>query len=87
VLPFVDIGAAWTAATPWDSSNEYNKKTITQGDITVHLNRSLDPFIVGYGVGLRTYFLGYFIRADWAWGHDSGLKIPSRFYLSLGFDF
>ena len=87
LVPFVDMGAAWTASTPWASSNEYNKKTITQGDITVILNRSLDPFIMGYGIGLRTYFLGYFIRADWAWGHDSGLKVPSRFYLSLGFDF
>ncbi|MDD4819558.1 MAG: BamA/TamA family outer membrane protein [Flavobacteriales bacterium] len=87
IVPFADMGAAWTSTTPWAADNEYNKKTLTQGDITIILNRSLDPFIFGYGAGVRTYFFGYFLRADWAWGHDSGLKVPMRFYFSMGFDF
>jgi len=31
--------------------------------------------------------LGYFVRADWAWGVENGIILPSVFYFSLSTDF
>ena len=43
--------------------------------------------IYGYGFGLRSRILGYFVRADWAWGVDDGVVLPAVFYFSLSLDF
>jgi hypothetical protein len=36
---------------------------------------------------LRSKVLGYFMRADWAWGIDDNQVLPRVFYLSLNMDF
>ena len=46
-----------------------------------------EPIIGGYGLGLRTTVIGYFIRADWAWGVEDGVIQRRLFYLSLTTDF
>ena len=46
-----------------------------------------DPLVGGFGFGLRSRILGYFLRADWAWGVEDGEVLPYKFYLSLALDF
>ena len=46
-----------------------------------------DPFLYGYGFGMRTNFLGYYMKADFAWGIKNGVTQPYTFYLTLGYDF
>ncbi|MFT6410835.1 MAG: hypothetical protein ACJA15_001659, partial [Flavobacteriales bacterium] len=46
-----------------------------------------EPIIWGYGFGLRSRLLGYFVRADWAWGVDDGMIMDRVFSISLSTDF
>jgi hypothetical protein len=46
-----------------------------------------DPLVGGFGVGLGTKLLGYFIRADYAWGVENAVIQKPVFYISLGLDF
>ena len=87
VVPFFDAGTAWTGVSPWSEENSLNNEIIDVPPINIRLDRLKDPIVFGYGVGLRTQVFGYFVRADWAWGQDTGKKLPRKFYLSLNLDF
>ena len=87
VIGFGDIGTAWNGLNPYDQDNAINKKVIVDGPMTVTVFTNTEPLVAGYGFGLRTSLLGYFIRADWAWGVEDGLtKDKPLFYLSLSLD-
>jgi hypothetical protein len=60
---------------------------VVQNPITVAVSSFKEPVIFGYGFGLRSKVLGYFLRADWAWGIDDRQVLPRVFYLSLNMDF
>jgi hypothetical protein len=90
VVPFVDVGTAWNGPSPYSPENAINNEVITGGpgsSLTIVLNKQRDPIIVGYGAGLRSRLLGYFVRADWAWGIEDGIIMPRVFYFSIGTDF
>jgi hypothetical protein len=87
VIGFGDVGSAWTGKSPYDASNGFNTNTVTQKPVTVTVNSNREPVIYGYGFGIRSKVLGYFLRADWAWGIDDGQVLPRVFYLSLNMDF
>ena len=46
-----------------------------------------EPIIYGYGFGIRSRILGYYVRFDWAWGVNDGVIMPSVKHLSLSLDF
>lgn len=86
---FTDIGSAWTGSSPFSKSNGFNtnvyggKPNPFQATVTDFRN----PFLLGYGVGARAEFFGYFIKLDYAFGFESGeIKAPIS-YLTLGHDF
>lgn len=87
VVGFADIGSAWSGLHPWENNNAYNKEIIENNPIRIIINKNRSPFIVGYGFGLRSKLLGYFVRADWAWGIDGNVILPRIFYFSLSLDF
>jgi len=87
VVLFGDIGTAWTGLTPYSGENGYDKKIYPNSPITVEVETNLDPIVYGYGLGVRSKVLGYFMRFDWAWGIDSGVQQPRMFYFSLSTDF
>jgi len=94
LVAFTDIGSAWTGLVPNYESEKYNyyyipepSSTTENVPVRVKIIQELSPVIVGYGYGLRTRLFGYFVRADWAWGYDSGVVKPKIFYLSLSLDF
>ena len=87
VVGFADIGTAWTGATPWSGKNAYDIETFENGPISVVLDSNRDPIIYGVGFGARAQLMGYFLRADLAWGIDNGYVLPKQFYLSLSLDF
>jgi hypothetical protein len=87
ILGFFDVGSAWTGPTPYSKENSFNSTIIQSGNVTVEIENNRDPVIYGYGFGLRSKLLGYFIRADWAWGVDDGITLDSVFYISLAMDF
>jgi hypothetical protein len=87
VLGFGDVGTAWTGWDPYSSENSLFTRVIRDGPITVTLEEQKDPLVGGFGFGLRSRLLGYFVRADWAWGIEDRQVQSSVFYLSLSLDF
>ncbi len=87
IIGFADIGTAWTGKTPYSGENAYNHEVITNGPITIIIDKDNDPIVAGYGFGLRSRLLGYYVRADWAWGVENYVILPRIFYLSLSLDF
>ncbi len=91
IVGFFDIGTAWSGLTPYSKENAYDKQVIPPdgngNPITIIIDTNREPLVAGYGVGLRSQLLGYFVRLDWAWGIEDG-KIRDRiFYFSLSLDF
>lgn len=100
VIGFGDIGTAWNGPSPYSDDNSLNTTYIgAQGNpITVILKNQREPIIGGYGFGLRSRILGYFVRVDWAWGVEDGHVLPKNgdpnnrhkptmVYLSFSLDF
>lgn len=87
IVAFGDVGSAWSGLHPWANDNAYNEEVIENNPIRIIINKNRSPFIYGYGFGLRSKLLGYFVRADWAWGVDTGVIMPMIFYFSLSLDF
>ncbi len=87
VVGFADVGTAWSGKSPWSGTNAYDTEVIKNGPITVTLDTNRDPIVAGYGAGARFQLLGYFIRADWAWGIENHYTLPRVFYLSFSLDF
>ncbi len=87
ILGFGDIGTAWTGTNPWDKENSLFIKNIPGNPISIKLEKEIDPIVGGLGFGLRSRLLGYFMRADWAWGVENGVIKPYVFYFSLSLDF
>jgi hypothetical protein len=84
---FFDFGSAWSGPHPWSGKNAYDKETYENGPITVIIDSNREPFVAGYGFGLRSQLLGYFVRLDWAWGIENQVILPRVFYISLNLDF
>jgi hypothetical protein len=90
VIQFIDLGTAWNGKfngiqrpteifpSPNPQANPINVRIDAGG---------LGPFAGGYGFGVRSTLLGYFIRADLGWPMKGVFRGPSVFYLSLGLDF
>ena len=87
IVGFSDVGSAWTGPHPYSPENEFNNQVVEQGPVTITIQNNREPIIYGYGFGLRSRLLGYFVRADWAWGIDDARVLPRVFYLSLSLDF
>ncbi|HKK40228.1 MAG TPA: hypothetical protein VJ949_12475, partial [Cryomorphaceae bacterium] len=87
VLGFFDVGSAWTGPTPYSEENSFNSTVLESGNVTIEIENNRDPVVYGYGFGLRSKLLGYFVRADWAWGVDDGITLDRVFYISLAMDF
>jgi Tol biopolymer transport system component len=87
LVGFGDIGTAWTGASPWSKENAYDTETYRNGPVTVTVDSNRKPIVTGFGAGLRAQLMGYFIRADWAWGIENGYILPRIFYLSFSLDF
>lgn len=87
IIGFGDVGSAWTGLTPYSDENTFNTTTIETGSLLIEVQNNRDPIVYGYGFGLRSRVLGYFVRVDWAWGIDDGIPLDSVFYLSLALDF
>jgi hypothetical protein len=87
IVPFSDIGTAFTGSSPYSKDNTFNQQTISSGPITIILENQREPIIWSYGLGLRARLLGYFIRVDYARGVEDALVQPAVWHFSLSLDF
>lgn len=86
IVGFGDLGVAWTGNDPYSEENTFNRIIVRRNPLLITLRNQREPIIGSYGFGLRTRILGYFVRADWAWGVDDGIVLPMVFHLSLSLD-
>jgi hypothetical protein len=87
VVGFGDLGAAWKGLNPLTEENTYFTQYIYRPPLYVTVQVQKSPVVAGYGFGLRSSLLGYFLRADWSWGIEDNVVQPRQFYLSLSLDF
>lgn len=87
MVSFVDVGTAWTSWNPYSDENSLYTKYIYNGSLFIKVNNQRDPMVGGFGFGLRTRVLGYFMRGDLAWGVEDGVIYKPVFYFSLSLDF
>lgn len=86
LVAFTDIGSAWRGLLPNSENIKVNNIVADPNSaVTVFINNSPYDFGWGYGLGLRTRFLGYFIRTDCAWNIE-GSKKPVV-HISMATDF
>ena len=87
LVGFADVGSAWTGLHPLSPDNHLFRKYFEQGPISGWIEMQKEPIVAGLGVGARTTILGYFVRADIAWGFEDDKLRKPMFYLSFGTDF
>ncbi|MEO6832478.1 MAG: hypothetical protein ABI378_08585 [Chitinophagaceae bacterium] len=87
LVGFSDVGSAWNGILP-NTANTTRNYLLSSPFTPVSLNveRTTNAGLaLGYGAGLRSTLLGYFLRFDAAWAYD-GLPKPI-YYVSIGLDF
>ncbi len=87
IVGFVDAGTAWHGSSPTSEENPLNTEFISNPTSIVKVTYFRDPLVIGYGGGVRLNLLGYFLRLDYAWGHETRKQGDPIFYISLGHDF
>ncbi len=87
IIGFGDLGMAWYDTNPYSEENVLNKNVYAGNPVTLTIYNQKEPIVGGYGFGLRSRLLGYFIRVDFAWGVDDRTVQKGMTYLSLTTDF
>lgn len=87
IIAFADAGCAFTGNSPANVNNPYNTKLLNTPNYTMTITSRRNPWLLGFGYGIRSRILGYFVKFDRAYGWKEGQwEIPMQ-YLSLGLDF
>lgn len=89
IMPFFDIGTAWTGSGPYSDENTFNQKVYDDvSHITVTVINVREPIIAGFGPGIRSKLFGYYIRFDAGWAiQDYEVAKKPVYHLSLSMDF
>lgn len=88
LVGFYDIGTAWIGSKgPFSRQNSLNTVITGSGAFIAEVTNFKNPFLSGVGVGIRSSILGFFVRADYAYGIEDGDFRPAKFHISIGKDF
>ncbi len=93
IVGFIDGGSAWVGLSPFEKDNPINTSYISNTDnpatttVVVKVNYFRDPFVFGYGGGIRFPLGGYTMRLDVGQGVETGIAQKPTWHLSMGTDF
>ena len=90
LIGFFDAGTAWSGFSPFNRDNPLNTliiKTSPSSPISLKVNYFREPIVMSYGIGMRTLFLGYFVRVDYGWGIETRVVQKPVLNLAIGMDF
>ncbi len=85
LIQFIDLGTAWNG-----KYDKIKRPNTIYGVPPVQVNLKtggIGPFVGGYGFGVRSTLLGYFIKADAGWQMNGLFKGKPIIYFSMGLDF
>ncbi len=89
-IGFFDAGTAWHGKKLFSNDNPLNTVYIPDNPnspIKLKVNYFRDPIVAGYGVGVRTMLMGYYIKFDYAYGIETRTVQKPVKYFSIGTDF
>jgi len=89
LVQFIDLGNAWNGAYKGISrpSSIYSS-TNPQNPVQVQTKvGGIGPLAGGYGFGVRSVLLGYFLKFDAAWEMNGIFRGKPIYYFSMGLDF
>jgi hypothetical protein len=89
LITFTDVGSSWAGKNPFYRDNSTNTVAVGGGSspFSATVVNYKNPFLLGYGLGVRTLFLGYYVKFDAGWGVSDNKITDRRFYLTFGYDF
>lgn len=88
IVPFFDIGTAWTGSGPYSDENTFNQKVIQTGNVRATVINVREPIVAGFGPGIRSKLFGYYVRLDMAYGvQDREIAEKPIYHLSISMDF
>ncbi len=89
VIQFTDLGTAWNG-----QYNKLSRPSVSYGGLDVNnpvqitkKAGGIGPFAGGYGFGVRSTLLGYFLKLDAAWPMSGFFKGKPQMYFAMGLDF
>lgn len=84
---FYDIGTAWSGAPPFTRKNSFKEDRVDGTPFSARIKDYRNPWLAGYGAGVRMSVLGYFLKIDRALPiRDFKIHDP-KWYFSIGVDF
>ena len=84
---FGDMGTTYSGSNPFSVNNSNNTRTKDQGGFSATVINFTNPLLYGYGAGLRTTMLGFYVKGDVAWGREQYTTNGPKLYVTLGYDF
>ena len=85
VIQFTDLGSAWNG-----NYNKLQRPSVVYGEspVTVLIKAGgIGPFVGGYGFGVRSTLLGYFLRFDSGWEMNGFFRGKPMVHFAMGLDF
>jgi hypothetical protein len=85
IIQFTDLGTAWNG-----QFKTIDRPDVIYGNPPVQVRiktGGIGPFIGGYGFGVRSTLLGYFLRLDAGWPMDGFFRGNPQWYFAMGLDF
>ncbi|MFY0601167.1 MAG: translocation protein TolB [Cyclobacteriaceae bacterium] len=94
IVGFYDMGSAWSGKSPFFNDNSAITKTykpsVENGSasaFSAEIASFQNPWLAGYGWGVRTVFLGYYLKLDIAKPIQDYQIGSTRVYATIGLDF
>ncbi|HTQ28410.1 MAG TPA: hypothetical protein VMI35_09790 [Puia sp.] len=88
VLQFIDLGSAWNGAYNKLARPEQQYSDPNNPNVIVLIKAGgIGPFVGGYGFGIRSTLLGYFLRLDTGWQMSGFFANKPIWHVSMGLDF
>ena len=91
LVQFIDLGSAWNGAYNSISRPEVvyqNPPNTGNPDVILRIRAGgLGPFVGGYGFGVRSTLLGYFLRLDAGWEMNRFFGGKPLLHFAMGVDF
>jgi WD40 repeat protein len=87
VVGFTDIGTAWKGDSPYSIENPFNTQLVQSQQYQVTVVSQRDPFLYGFGLGLRAKVMGHYLKFDHGWGLIENKFQKGLSSFSIGLDF
>jgi hypothetical protein len=87
LIQFIDLGSAWNGT--YDKIQRPSQIYLSQNEeVLVKLKAGgIGPFVGGYGFGVRSTLLGYFLRLDAGWEMRGIFRGKPLLHFAMGVDF